>query len=463
MGKSPCKTPYILGRDVIHGMPEIVPSTRRSTPSHVQLCQAFLDQTKEERSTLSRKTIVQEDPDLCLDWAEPHASLMEMFASSLIAAFGKSVGLDLSYNHKCHLQLPETHASKTLHFDFSPAQVVLPEDLVSSNDAAKVDQDLLSDLCRECIHEYEAPRSESSGVEQETHHCLLFPDSDKAEAIVEKSKSNLLPLAAILPSIVDRLRHLSWDWLHTTDPIELEDESGVIVYLDESSTYLSYDSYDHIISEATANKPTSIQILISANCALSQINQQSNCVEHGRRLKRHFLQTLTLTKGVYVRIDIVASTAASFSRMLHTKLLICPPGTVGCLLPALAKNPNTKVYIAEHPDRPSTRHWYDYLLEEHKKTRVVSATAPNEVLKEEARMNAFDLEILDNVDLTMPLELVVDGLTEEEEDSILNDLVEKGEFVFDENRVSSPISDFGHSPLEQENVIMEIPLPIKSK
>ena len=77
-------------------------------------------------------------------------------------------------------------------------------------------------------------------------------------------------------------------------------------------------------------EPSSIQILASANCAVASLSKKSDCISIGRALKAYFKRNYP---NAYVRYDVVASTATSYARMMKVKLLICPPGTVKCLLP----------------------------------------------------------------------------------------------------------------------------------
>merc|ERR1719223_1812259 len=156
-----------------------------------------------------------------------------------------------------------------------------------------------------------------------------------------------LPLTFVLPSLVDRLRHLADDWTGVLDShIKYEDQNGVIIAVDERSTMMNYDAYDSVIPKEVKT----IQIFASASCAVNYAQGgNTDCIEHGRRLKRYFIQTRTQQHDTYVRYDVVGSTAASFSRMIKARILVCPPGTVMCLLPALGKKPGKKAYIAENP------------------------------------------------------------------------------------------------------------------
>ncbi len=300
-------------------MPKIIEPADRQEPSHIQLCKAFLDRHELEQSALEKLHSIKvvEDPAICVDWSAPHFSIMNIFASSLIAAKGLDYGL--RYSHDCHNFIPQTRDGGQTHYDYTTAQEVLTENLISENDANSVDEKLVKSLCHGCISQYES--NASTHFAGMTHHCFLFPGVSLSNQEV--------PLTSILSSFVDRMRHLTEDWIDATDALDFEDESGVIIGLDEKSTFMDMAYYDRVITVP----PTSIQILASAKCAFSSIQRTSDCIEHGRALKAYLKARFPLP--TYVRYDIVASTATSFARMMNVKTLICPPGTVMCLLPGM--------------------------------------------------------------------------------------------------------------------------------
>ncbi len=318
-----CRTPYVLMGHLLSTVPKVIPpKDRMDSPSHVQLCQALLDRVDVDQSKLkSLPTVsVKEDPAVCVDWSAPHHAVISIFASSLIAALGVEYGL--KYSHECHKFITHTREGNT-HYDYTTAQEVLPENLISAQDAASVDLELVKDLCSSCIAEHDGSTPPDS-YDGTTNHCFLFPGGAAANDLVEKKHE--LPLSTALSSFVDRMRHLTEDWIDATSPIKFEDASGVIVSLDAKSTFMDFSYYDAVIPF----QPSSVQIFASANCAVASISKKSNCIEHGRALKSYFKQKFPT---VYVRFDIVASTATSFARMMNAKLLVCPPGTVNCLLP----------------------------------------------------------------------------------------------------------------------------------
>lgn len=390
--KKSCKlnTPYVRVQDVIGWMPHVATPAERGTPSHIALCEGYLDRVDNPDDVVNGKQRIKivENSAFCTDWSAPHFSIMSIYASSLIATVGKKLGLE--YQHGCHRTIGSYRFERdnngqmemvTTHWDFTTAQQLLVENLVSSVDAKSVDESIMKQLCSGCIAFHEQQTTLPASYSTASHQCMLFPGA------VEQNSQ--VALRSVLPSVLDRLRKGSQDWLGYTDPIPGEHETGVIVYLDDTSTLLHYSVYDENIPSAV----TSIQIFLSSSCARASARGQSSCVEHGRRIKRYFIQTRGVVMQTYVRIDVVAATAASFSRMVAVKTLICPPGSVSCLLPAVAKNPGTSAIIVDAMSRPATHAWFEHLKglnQVEQSVSVVNVAAdqlsmPKEVIGERAK------------------------------------------------------------------------------
>jgi len=262
-------TPYVLIGDILITMPPLVSMSERlqpinyGEPSHIQLCQAFLDRSDAVLAAEADQSIaiqngnapaeagggnqvniqrdlneggaigtfrVEEDGALCKDWQAPHYSTLSVYASSLIAAVGKPLGL--RYQHNCRNYIAKMHNDPDRHYDYTPVQTLLPENLISTSDAEKVDPEVLKHLCMRCIADFKnesvVTPDDMSGV---TRHCLIMPDGDRAQDLLAAGKE--IPLTSILPSIIDRLRHTADDWIVTTSYIKHEDISGVIIAVDE--------------------------------------------------------------------------------------------------------------------------------------------------------------------------------------------------------------------------------------
>ena len=387
-------TPYVSMDDVLGTMP--ISAERMDPPSHIQLCQAYLDRSQNDSDVNEvdkrfEPILIHEDVNICFDWFSTHESLLTMFSSSLIAAVGKSLGLQ--YQHSCHKHLSVTHKDPGRTYDYTPTQMLLPENLIAITDAEKIDHEVMSLLCNRCITENRAKDRTSIITSKQTHHCILFPGGNGAESLVKNGKQ--LPIASTLPSIIDRLRHMSIDWLSTTNPIEFEEETGIVIALDEASSFMNYNVYESVLPPLV----TSVQIFATPDCAIAYTEGRSDCIEHGRRLKKYFKTSSSITQA-YIRLDIVASTAAMFARMIDSSVLICPPGTVICLLPALAKRAGTRAFIAEDPSAAETYHWFEsQILEERK--RLGLDVVGYDAVDENDYMN-----LLQNVNLEMPLDTI---------------------------------------------------------
>lgn len=393
-----CNTPYVLMKDMAT-MPLVPPLEPKTKPSHVQLCEAYLSRHHLDRSEIEKlpKASVQESESICVDWTSPHYSVMNIFASSLIAAKGVDYGL--TYDHKCHKYISQTRKNKDAHYDYTTVQEVLVENLISSKDARSLDSGNVEKLCRGCIQEFNSDTLERHG--NAANHCFLFPEGDTSAKMKEEGKE--IPFETILPSFVDRMRHMTQDWIAATDALDFEEDSGVIVVLDEKSTWMDFSFYDSVIPPGT----TSIQILASPNCAMAHANDQSNCIQYGRALKAHFKTNYAST--AYTRYDIVASTATSFARMMNVKTLICPPGTISCLLPALAKIAGKKAFVAEDGSSLETFHWFEHLIKKRKSLGLQNVGF-------DAVADEDFLAISEEASKEMPLDLPLDELDGDEDD-----------------------------------------------
>lgn len=169
---------------------------------------------------------IVEDTALCEDWVAPHYSTLQIFASSLIAALGRPLGL--RYKHDCRQHVLKMHNDPTKHYDYTSVQSLLPDNLISRNDVGKIGSNQMKQMCQKCISDYE-----SLGLPEfmsgKTHQCLMMPDDEMAESLLSDRRE--LPMTLALPSIIDRLRQIADDW-NTCNPLKNEETSGAIIALD---------------------------------------------------------------------------------------------------------------------------------------------------------------------------------------------------------------------------------------
>jgi hypothetical protein len=411
-----------------------------SPPSHITLCQeliarnaqalANVEATMTERdrdrnlrslqssdSTLSinqhstqsfslsnSKFIVHEDEQTCTNWKNPHQSLMNIIASSIVSFVGVRFGLE--YYHDCHhTVLFNNHgggSDEDSSFDVTTIQQIFPSLSMPINEHVLALGEVVHNLCSSCIHEYQtsleqnendSSSSSSSSSLYSTHHCLLFPyipdahldyvreqavDTDGQEQLQMVSQQELLDsqghiihtaLEAALPYINNRLSHAALDWAYKSVIPERDPSGGAVVYLDAmSSLPIPFHLYQQYLPQDAVH----VSILSGPECAIATFpttstttsNSESKsipCLQYGLELQE-YLQTFYSTKKVNVSFDLISSTAAAYSRMILTKTLLCPPGTTTCLLPALAKDKTKDAIILESPDASSpTYKWFTEL------------------------------------------------------------------------------------------------------
>ena len=382
-------TPYVTEEEA-ESLSEIAPVPEtRSKPSHITLCQELVSRDEMQKTGVNNFQLygLKEDEAVCMDWSSPHFSMMEIFASSLVGSLGAN--LKMTYKHDCArtrtdnanaLQFVRGGESTDLvNFDYTTIQQLFPGSGLILDDGAVRREDILG-LCKGCIKEFEDENWQKHYEEREhvSHHCLLYPGGQTAtvqahtypegtgEDIVERARRQLasqIPLASIMGTVQDRLQKAAASWRHEEgSPYDQEAIDGVIIPLDSSSSVLPWTFYQ-------ANLPpvSTIQILASMSCAKKPI-----CLDHGRELKKAFQEiAFPEMDSDKIRIDIVASTAALFSRMILVKHLVIPPGTTSALLAALSKVEETIAIVAEDPSQPLGQHWFNFVRQYESNLRIV--------------------------------------------------------------------------------------------
>lgn len=138
-----------------------------------------------------------------------------------------------------------------------------------------------------------------------------------------------------------RLYQSALAWQPVTDKPPEEQTSGVVYWLDPSTVGLAYE--DVLAEIPDLASISSFSILAGPLCVTAKLQGGQQCDEYGQGLADFLTARLgsLQSKGFNgehgVTFKIVASTAASFSRMILANLLICPPRSPGCLLPSVAK------------------------------------------------------------------------------------------------------------------------------
>ena len=399
------KTPYVGMQDAAFSMPLTPPWYDEEQPSHIILCNELMkrndyvanQQDQEEggglRSKPFSKFIVHESPELCADWSKPHSALMQLISSSIIAFVGERFGLE--YKHHCHDNLNAEYR-RNLNFDVTTVQEIFAELRMPIDQRLLKLGEVVYNLCSNCVEEYKFNK-ESNGETEATHHCLAFPDhgavklgmvnkqvtgADGMPEIIQQeelvdSQGNIFhtALESVLPLVRDRLWHVARDW-HSESKIPRGDpKTGVVIFIDAGTSMpLPLNLYLQSIPQYA----THIDIISGPNCANGNLAismshlQPIKCLKHGSEL-RDYLRNHFSDLGVEVTFTLLSSTAASYTRMIQTNTLICPPESFSCLLPALAKQGSKNTVIFESPES-STYTWFNYLGKSVKNIEVIRLT-----------------------------------------------------------------------------------------
>eukprot|EP00559_Dactyliosolen_fragilissimus_P002329 CAMPEP_0184860998 /NCGR_PEP_ID=MMETSP0580-20130426/5784_1 /TAXON_ID=1118495 /ORGANISM="Dactyliosolen fragilissimus" /LENGTH=943 /DNA_ID=CAMNT_0027358319 /DNA_START=360 /DNA_END=3191 /DNA_ORIENTATION=+ len=367
---------------------------RRSPPSHIILCQELL-----ERESLVKnggtplEFSLYEDESLCEDWATPHSSLMEIFASSIIAHVGSKYGM--TYRHNCaKTKSNNKDAEEISDLDWTTVQQEFPPSGLVLDDSLLSNENQILGYCKGCLAGFNEDafiqRSASGDISHITHHCLLYPGTgispvapsgeiDLVAISEQRALARQAPLATATPTIKDRLRLMAVNYRRSypVSPMNneagnlVEETDGAVVFIDDGSLVMSDLQYNKHIPDSVKT----IDILTNAVCVSSRLPSGESCLDHAQHVT-DMLQTMY--PRAIVRFDIVTSTAASYSRMILAKYLICPPGTTSCLFPSIAKEEDSFAVIAESPQRANTFHWFDVLSDEEDNIQVAYVKAsPN--------------------------------------------------------------------------------------
>lgn len=169
---------------------------RRQVPSHLALCQELLsrhDQVQRGEEIPDRFAL-QEDEAVCMDWAAPHASLMEIFASTLIGHIGAQYGI--SYSHDC-ARTRSDMVEGSVSTDSSSMNLLTIQQIFPSSslvlDEESVDLHQILQLCKGCTAQVNAARS-SEQLQHMTHHCILYPGS-AAPLVNENSEIDMVAVS----------------------------------------------------------------------------------------------------------------------------------------------------------------------------------------------------------------------------------------------------------------------------
>jgi len=361
---------------------------RRDPPSHIILCQELLNRRKATQSGLPIKApfSLQEDESVCTDWSAPHASLLEIMASTVVAHVAAKY--NVVYQHNCGTQSsPESSDG----LDWTTIQQIFPvSSLVLDNNSIKEKE--IADLCLGCVNAFVAggssARTNKGGNPvwydpTETHHCIFDPktsqsiDIDTDGVDLEATPEQVYDaqqhvVNRVFPSMVDRFRLAAAEQKLESSENYIEDDGpqfarsrgnaedsvrpnssrdiqDVIIYIEKETLHLSDLQFDQYIPPSA----TSICIHLHPLCAATKI-----CAQYGADIHTYLAKMHTSAE---VTLDMIASTAEAYSNMVTASYLICPPGTTACLIPAMVKEEGTFAIVGESPDRSNTYNYFIFM------------------------------------------------------------------------------------------------------
>jgi len=330
------------------------------SPTDIAICRNIIDRFD---SNIEMKQLTyMENPAVCMDWEAPHISLLQIIASSVIVgAYGDQYGI--TYSHECQATLPASNIGRD--FDVTTIQQIFPSRANVHVDPNMIEnekeKEKILEGCRGCVAFFDQQGDLFRQRDRITHHCLLYMnpgfvspertmDTETGSAsgvmVTEGVEENIMTLEpttlleGVLRQVVMRLTHAAWDYRTKSNPPSQDGKYGAVIHLDGTSQFVRY----HVITNLLPEDTHVVHILLHPNCVESNILDGLNCVDYARSLKEYIK---TQTEIAEVGLYIIASTAALYSRMILTKTLICPPSTVGCLLPALTKDGDKIAHILE--------------------------------------------------------------------------------------------------------------------
>jgi len=428
-------------------------------PSHISLCKELIkrnndSESKEEDSVTPTNPFlnkiqtngvfeVHESEDICTDWERPHSSLMRIISSSIIANVGGR--FNLSYKHGCHSSIP---FGSELEFDVTTVQQIFPQNPMPLNENIVSLGEVVFDLCQSCIDEHsnlgDLPSEDNR---EDTHHCFLFPNKGEAhtgsvqdeesystteEVLDEGGHIVNTALEAVLPLVRNRLYHASIDWSPRAHIPSHDPKSGAVIYIDATQ---SLPIPFHFFHPRIPSHVTHVSIISSPACVTSKIGSK-DCYTYAFQLQQ-YLQNKYL--GIDVSLDLMSSTAAAYSRMILSHTLICPPGTITCLFPALAREITKESIIFESSNRPSTFHWFNYLAKSKSRSISIIPVSESEILQ-------VDFE-QDNIERQFKAIEVSEVLKSEGSTSLMNasDKLKRAQSNFDQVMVQENSDPFKYT------------------
>mmetsp|Transcript_22113 Transcript_22113/g.25585 ORF Transcript_22113/g.25585 Transcript_22113/m.25585 type:complete len:712 (-) Transcript_22113:24-2159(-) len=138
-----------------------------------------------------------------------------------------------------------------------------------------------------------------------------------------------------------------------SDAVAIEEQDGAIIYIDEGSMAMP-------MIQVTKNIPPSaktITILINPLCVSATWENGERCYEYAHSVLNYVKD---MNPNADASLEVTTSTATATSRMIRARTLLCTPGSVNCLLPAMSKEENTFAVVGESSARSNTEQFFDF-------------------------------------------------------------------------------------------------------
>jgi 3D (Asp-Asp-Asp) domain-containing protein len=348
-------------------IPEIPPNTNNNVPAYIALCQNLLNQevgayqfsgsswsnsltyTSADQNSVSITEIIHinEQAATCKDWSSPHSSIMDIISALIITRFTPLV----RYRHNC--DRTRVFDEVTTGFDHSTIQQVISTPTLGIQDGVG-NATFIYQQCRRCLM-YFSPQIEAARVGSKAHHhCFAWPQVATANTNVNNipnlpSGSQISPLSMVIVPLVQRYYHAAVQFRAVTNKPPQEEQSGVIIYIDQYSLGLNYTTYLSYIPVGAS----SITVLTGPLCAKAYLSTGQLCATYGQglasaiALKFPKLTTTGYNSGPGVVFQVAASTAGINSRLALAQLTICAPHTTSCYLPALSRVGGSSIVLED--------------------------------------------------------------------------------------------------------------------
>eukprot|EP00545_Synedropsis_sp_CCMP1620_P006709 CAMPEP_0119007368 /NCGR_PEP_ID=MMETSP1176-20130426/2962_1 /TAXON_ID=265551 /ORGANISM="Synedropsis recta cf, Strain CCMP1620" /LENGTH=735 /DNA_ID=CAMNT_0006959497 /DNA_START=76 /DNA_END=2283 /DNA_ORIENTATION=- len=336
---SDCVHSVYATSETVKKIPAVPESGNGGLPAYISLCQQWLrnDAYYNETSKDDSYRVVEDD-SVCSDWSAPHYNMLDIQAALIVTAQIKRI----KYRHNC--DRTRLYDEATMGFDHTTIQQVMNTPGIGTNKNIFSTEDV-KQQCRRCLLQFD-PQVESVRIKSKAvHHCLAWPADetrvlDATTLPFSPSKNNpVTAFSSIIHPFRQRIYHAAMEWQNVTDKPPGEETGGLVIQLDPTSIGLDFATVAAEIEQPV----TSISILSGPTCATAVLPTGQICHEYGKGLRDYLaaefssLSTNGWNGGSGVTFKIVASSAASNSRMTLAKKLLCPPRTPSCYFPAVSK------------------------------------------------------------------------------------------------------------------------------